>query len=674
MKRFFITLFVILASFFTRSQCSQYQVYESFTSTLPTQGGTWSQTSITFNTVSLRTGTHNLSFNGTGDIIRTPQITNPGVVTFYFRRSGTSATHNFVVETSPDNITWTIRNTYSGNPGTTYILRTIDLTSLSLTNVFIRVRDTRTSGTNVWYLDDLGITSTSSSVNTLIPILGACTQTLNSSLTYTLSDDGGPAGPTSTGYGNSINRTITLTPSDNTKKLQLNFSQLDLETTYDYLYIYDGPNTSSTLLATLNGSTLPSAITAENASGQLTIRFTSDISNVGTWGGFLSTITSVTVCTTPTAGGTISSTKTNTTVNDATTLTTTGNGGTITKLEWSFNNFTSVAGTISSPTNPYTIIMNVQQSQIYFRTTSKDGTCPSGNSNIVTVNLNNATPYTTASGTYGVQDGDYISNVTLSNINNTSTNDGDSYENFKSQIIEVTKGAQYTLSVTATNTFSSGQGYSAWIDWNGDGVFQTTENVLQSAPSNSTSQTITVPLDAITGDILMRVLSVWGATPSTDAYSTTTYRWGEIEEYTVRISVALPVELLYFEGVRYPTFNNLKWATASEQNSSHFDIERSEDGEDWRVVGTKSSAGNSQSLINYFFLDYYNQDNIVYYRLVQYDIDGQYEIYGPISIEGVFSSKKIVKYINLAGQEVNETYKGVVFEVYEDGTMRKIIR
>lgn len=137
---------------------------------------------------------------------------------------------------------------------------------------------------------------------------------------------------------------------------------------------------------------------------------------------------------------------------------------------------------------------------------------------------------------------------------------------------------------------------------------------------------------------------------------------------------ALPVELLYFEGVRYPTFNNLKWATASEQNSSHFDIERSEDGENWRVVGTKSSAGNSQSLINYYYLDYYNQDNTVYYRLLQYDIDGQYEIYGPISIEGFFSSKKIVKYINLAGQEVNETYKGVVLEVYEDGTMRKIIR
>jgi len=667
MKSFLILLFTLI-SFLGITQCDRYLIYESFTGALPTQGGTWGQSSIGYSTASVRTGNNNLSFNGTGDFIRTPIISNPSVVTFWIRRSGTNTTHNFVVETSTDNTNWTIRNTYSANPTATYNKRTIDLTSLNLVNVYIRIRDTRLTGTNVWYLDDFGVTSSNSNSNTIIPFESNCSQTLTSSLTYTITDRGG----TTDNYFNSLDQTVTLTPSDNTKKLQLNFSSFNIEAVYDFLYVYDGPNTSSPLLATLNGTSLPATITAENASGQLTLRFTSDISGIRV--GFQATVTSVTVCTTPTDGGTLSSTKTNTTVNDATTLTTTGNGGTITKLEWSFNNFTSVAGTISSPTNPYTIIMNVQQSQIYFRTTSKDGTCPSGNSNIVTVNLNNATPYTTASGTYGVQDGDYISNVTLSNINNTSTNDGDSYENFKSQIIEVTKGTQYTLSVTATNTFSSGQGYSAWIDWNGDGVFQTTENVLQSAPANSTSQTITIPLDATTGDVLMRVLSVWGTTPSTDAYSTTTYRWGEIEEYTVRLSVALPVELLYFDGLPYPTFNKLIWSTASEHNSDYFQIERSVDGETWKTVGVKSASGNSTIKINYNYLDSFDEFVIYYYILKQVDYDGQYKIYGPISLDNTKSFKKVVKYVNVLGQEVNFYTKGVLFEVYEDGSMNKIIR
>jgi hypothetical protein len=635
MKKIFVLLFTLFFYSFLNSQCNQYLIYESFTSTLTTQGGTWGVNSILASTTPTRTGNHAAGFNASGDWIRTPQIANPGVLSFWYRRSTNTTAWTLNVQTSPDGTTWTTRGTVTA-PTATYQQYTLNIGALGLTNVFIRLLDGRASGAHERYVDDLGITSTVTNQNTLIPFLGNCSQTLTSSLTYTITDAGGPTDT----YNNSLDQTVTLTPSDNTKKLQLNFSSFNIEAVYDFLYVYDGPNTSSPLLATLNGTSLPSSITAENATGQLTLRFTSDISGIRV--GFQATVTSVTVCTTPTNGGALSSTKTNTTVNDATSLSTTGNGGSITKLEWSYNNFTSVDGSVSNPTNPYTIIMNVQQSQIYFRTTSKDGTCPSGNSNIVTVNLNNATPYTTASGTFGVQDGDYISNVTLSNINNTSTNDGDSYENFKSQIIEVTKGTQYTLSVTATNTFSSGQGYSAWIDWNGDGVFQTTENVLLSAPANSTSQNITVPLDATTGDVLMRVLSVWGTTPSTDAYSTTTYRWGEIEEYTVRISVALPVELLYFEGIKYETFNYLKWSTVSEQNSSHFHIERSEDGDRWEVIGYRSSAGNSQSVINYSYLD-----NFI---------------------------KNITRYINLAGQEVNETYSGVVFEVYEDGTMRKTIR
>ena len=245
-------------------------------------------------TTPVRTGTHSIGFNGTGDWIRTPQIVNPGVLTFWYRRSANTTAWVLNIQTSPDGTTWTTRGSIT-TVTTTYQQYTLNIGTLSLTNVFIRLIDGRTSGAQERYVDDLAITSTSSSTNTLIPIIGACTQTLTSSLTYTLSDDGGPAGPSSTGYGNNVDRTITITPSDNTKKLKLAFTQLSLETTYDYLYVYDGANTSATLLATLNGSTLPSDITATNSVGQLTIRFTSDISNVGTWGGFLATVTSITL-------------------------------------------------------------------------------------------------------------------------------------------------------------------------------------------------------------------------------------------------------------------------------------------------------------------------------------------------------------------------------------------
>jgi hypothetical protein len=669
MKKLFL-FFALMISLVAKSQCNQYFIYESFSTSLPTQKGTWTNTSIPYGTTPVRTGTNMLTFNGVNDAIRTPLIANPGVLTFWYRRSSNTTAWTLNIQTSTNGTTWTTRGSITTITAT-YQQYTLDIGALGLTNVYIRLIDARASGTHERYIDDFGLTSTVASENTLIPFLSNCSRTLNSSFTYTITDDVGPVGPMAGGYTNSVDRTITLTPSDNTKKLKLSFTQMDLETNYDYLYVYDGPNTSSTLLATLNGTTIPSDVIAENATGVLTLRWTTDISNVGTWGGFAADVTSIIVCTTPTNGGTLSSNKISTVVNDVVSLTTTGNGGSITKIEWSYNNFSSVAGSVSNPANPYNIALNVQQTSVYFRTTSKDGSCPSGNSNIVEIYLESAPAYST-----GITDGDYISNVTLGNINNTSTNDGDAYQNFTSQVIELTKGEPYQISVSATNTFQQGQGVAAWIDYNGDGVFQTTENIIQKAPNNTHTQLFTVPSDAVASDVKMRVLSVWGVTPNIDAYYPTGYSYGEIEEYTVRLSnpISLPVELTQFEGFPYPQFNVIKWTTASENNSSHFDLESSTDGENWRVINTKPSAGNSTEEIKYSWIDY-NLNSITYYRLQQHDIDGKFETYGPISVSKTITDKKIVKYVNLMGQEVNPyTTKGVIIEIYDDGTMKKIIR
>jgi hypothetical protein len=651
-------------SFIGITQCNQYLIYESFTSTLTTQGGTWGVNSILASTSPNRTGNYAAGFNGTGDWIRTPQIANPGVLSFWYRRSSNSTAWTLNVQTSPDGTTWTTRGTVTA-PTTTYQQYTLNIGALGLTNVFIRLLDGRASGAHERYVDDLGITSTVTNQNTLIPFLGNCSQTLTSTLTYTITDAGGPTDT----YNNNLDQTVTLTPSDNTKKLQLNFSSFNIEAVYDFLYVYDGPNTSSPLLATLNGTSLPATITAENASGQLTLRFTSDISGIRV--GFQATVTSVTVCTTPTNGGTLSTNKSLTTVNDGVSLTTTGNGGSITKIEWSFDNFTTVDGTVTNPANPYNIQLNVQETNVYFRTTSKDGTCPSGVSNIVNITLKSAPPYSS-----GIVDGDHITNVTFNDINNTSTNDGDAYSDYTSIIANVTKGEPYNLSVTAANTLNPGQGYAAWIDWNGDGVLQTTENVLLKATANSTSQLVTIPSDAVTGDVLMRVLSVWNSTPDIDAYYSLGYGYGEIEEYTIRISnpISLPVELTQFEAKPYPQWNVVKWTTASENNSSHFDLEVSVNGENWRKITTIPSAGNSIQELKYSYIDY-NLNELTYYRLQQFDIDGKFETYGPILVTKKITEKKIIKYVNLMGQEVKPDYtKGLVIEIYNDGTMRKITK
>lgn len=73
---------------------------------------------------------------------------------------------------------------------------------------------------------------------------------------------------------------------------------------------------------------------------------------------------------------------------------------------------------------------------------------------------------------------------------------------------------------------------------------------------------------------------------------------------------------------------NLKWTTDMEQHTSHFSIERSVDGKNFLSIGTVRSAGNSNSLRNYVFVDDALLTQELYYRLKMVDLDGRYE-YSP---------------------------------------------
>ncbi|MCS6917442.1 MAG: hypothetical protein RMK52_05315 [Chitinophagales bacterium] len=88
-------------------------------------------------------------------------------------------------------------------------------------------------------------------------------------------------------------------------------------------------------------------------------------------------------------------------------------------------------------------------------------------------------------------------------------------------------------------------------------------------------------------------------------------------------SCALPVTLISFTGETLPWGNQLYWATASEQNSAHFLIERSSDGRDYQELGMVHAAGFSESFLRYQFTDG-QPTSQAYYRLRLVDADGSY--------------------------------------------------
>jgi hypothetical protein len=85
---------------------------------------------------------------------------------------------------------------------------------------------------------------------------------------------------------------------------------------------------------------------------------------------------------------------------------------------------------------------------------------------------------------------------------------------------------------------------------------------------------------------------------------------------------ALPLTLTTFSAT---TINqNIKtiWQTASEQNTSHFNIQRSSDGIAFATIGTVSALGSGAN--NYSFIDEHPNYGINYYRLQSMDKDGSF--------------------------------------------------
>lgn len=94
------------------------------------------------------------------------------------------------------------------------------------------------------------------------------------------------------------------------------------------------------------------------------------------------------------------------------------------------------------------------------------------------------------------------------------------------------------------------------------------------------------------------------------------------------LTTTLPVELVSFDAERDATnMVDLVWVTASEDNCSHFTVERSLDKLEWSVAGTVIGAGTSQEEIEYNLVDFQAPRELVYYRLTQHDLDGRQRVY-----------------------------------------------
>jgi hypothetical protein len=77
----------------------------------------------------------------------------------------------------------------------------------------------------------------------------------------------------------------------------------------------------------------------------------------------------------------------------------------------------------------------------------------------------------------------------------------------------------------------------------------------------------------------------------------------------------------------------------------------------------------------YELKDFNIEKTINYYRLKQTDFDGKFKYSNIISIDNRDKlSPTLIKVYNTLGQEVSPDASGIMFEIYDDGSFRKIIK
>jgi len=130
---------------------------------------------------------------------------------------------------------------------------------------------------------------------------------------------------------------------------------------------------------------------------------------------------------------------------------------------------------------------------------------------------------------------EFINNVTVGGINNTSGNNA-GYANFTALTANLATNGTYTFSGTPGYTATAySEFWRVWIDYNQDLDFlDAGEQVFGSTAGSTTtvSGSFTVPATALLGNTRMRVSMKYNAAST----SCESFQFGEVEDYTVNIS------------------------------------------------------------------------------------------------------------------------------------------
>ncbi len=203
--------------------------------------------------------------------------------------------------------------------------------------------------------------------------------------------------------------------------------------------------------------------------------------------------------------------------------------------------------------------------------------------------------YCTASGSCD----EYISNVSVGSINNTSACSTNGYCNYTSISTSMQIGQSYPITIQNGNPVYPDDQCGLWIDWNHDLDFSdANENIAVSGTPGSGPYTavITPPADAVTGIATrMRVRILYSGTVAPCGQA----EWGETEDYTVTVTSGAVKTLnltLYLEGLFNTSTSQMNKAQDENGNrypgtvADEIDIALAQSSAPYSIVATAANV------------------------------------------------------------------------------------
>ena len=125
----------------------------------------------------------------------------------------------------------------------------------------------------------------------------------------------------------------------------------------------------------------------------------------------------------------------------------------------------------------------------------------------------------------------------------------------------------------------------------------------------------------------------WSIKPTPNVAANATYyfrSWGATSELqngktypSLKTAGVLPICFASLQVNQEGKKVKVEWVTACERNNSHFDVERSGDGQQWSVVATVKGSVNTSTAQTYSAYDAAPLNGNNFYRIRQYDFDGK---------------------------------------------------